>query len=644
MRVGVALNKWYDQMYGVQVDIWADTGEIRNIQEAWSTLPPPEGTPVANMSAIGGLTSHISNEKLANVSSNQTFAVTEGRPNILTGITLFTVALSVGGIVLFVVVRQKKVSTYALKSRSPKIGGLLIIVLLLTIALAPLATVAATTRAGVVWGSESTGAGYYPDSWRKYYVEVDWQREAGSVIASYFNDGGYTGYDNQGDNGYTSEKQDILDQLSTLQQSHDYVAAVVFDHGNWLAPGYPTLFTPPGEHHWLFEDNIGTYHDGDWHAENAVYDMEIYSCTQGTKINFAFINTCESANIDDQAYIDWDWPPYPARARGMPLAWTHHFVTSEPDSNPPSGYISRDGYNSPDTGSQVYIGFPWGSASLMQDIPYQSSTLPYFYWVNWFFYRALNYEDNSVKQALDSASWNFYYSDFGDSPLHDGFTAYWWPNMTGEGSTMAVYGNANIHLYQYETDYVSRPTLTGPATGDPTVQSDDFSATAIDPSGHQIRYIFDWGDSTTTETGNYNSGDTASASHNWENSGIYNVKVQAICENEVHSSWSATHEINIGNVVIYHYLTVEAYSSTIGTGYPLYPAVYVDNNYVGTAPVTVPVQQGWHDIEVDYWVWNPYLSCDTYYDHLSSDDGHNAYGGSWIPIYYDMYSQAWYNP
>jgi len=41
-RVGVALDKWYGNMYGIQVEIWADTKEIRYTQEAWSMMTPPD--------------------------------------------------------------------------------------------------------------------------------------------------------------------------------------------------------------------------------------------------------------------------------------------------------------------------------------------------------------------------------------------------------------------------------------------------------------------------------------------------------------------------------------------------------------------------------------------------------------------------
>ncbi|MDI9578276.1 MAG: hypothetical protein QM398_09105 [Thermoproteota archaeon] len=40
--IGVALDKWYGQLYGLQVNIWADTTEIRSIEEAWTSVAAPE--------------------------------------------------------------------------------------------------------------------------------------------------------------------------------------------------------------------------------------------------------------------------------------------------------------------------------------------------------------------------------------------------------------------------------------------------------------------------------------------------------------------------------------------------------------------------------------------------------------------------
>ncbi len=41
-HIGVGLDKYYPgNVYGIYVDIWADTGQIKDIYEAFSTLPPP---------------------------------------------------------------------------------------------------------------------------------------------------------------------------------------------------------------------------------------------------------------------------------------------------------------------------------------------------------------------------------------------------------------------------------------------------------------------------------------------------------------------------------------------------------------------------------------------------------------------------
>ena len=39
-RLGVALNRWYGNMYGLEVEVWADNGEIRSTHEAWSMMTP----------------------------------------------------------------------------------------------------------------------------------------------------------------------------------------------------------------------------------------------------------------------------------------------------------------------------------------------------------------------------------------------------------------------------------------------------------------------------------------------------------------------------------------------------------------------------------------------------------------------------
>ncbi len=448
-RVGIALNKWYGNMYGITVDIWADTKEVRIVEEAWSTMTQTEGTPTANITTVSKA---VTEEP----------ATAEAMPNLNIWLALATIAIAtIGTTSLWV--RRKKLPSYNLpKLRSLKNAGTLLCILILSIVLsAPIVTVSATTRAGVIWGSESIGAGIGQANYRKNTTEVELQNSMASTIASYFSQAGYTGYDRQGDPG--SLKTNILSDLQTYQSTYDCVAVVDFDHG----VGRTDYNLAPNEFHYLFEDNNGTVggtYDYQYaQPENGVYDMDIYSNVTASKIVFAFINTCMSANTSDTQYDQYGQNctatqgiiPGTNRARGMPYAWTHRLVK---DKNTYPGFniadhISDDGYTDPDSGSQCYIGFPWGSASLMQHVPYDGGESQYYHqWVDRFFDYALRY-DMSVNVALDHASLLTWGLSFGDCVLQTGFPAYWWKPAGNCWSdpicTMAVYGNGNVKLRYY---------------------------------------------------------------------------------------------------------------------------------------------------------------------------------------------------
>jgi hypothetical protein len=119
--------------------------------------------------------------------------------------------------------------------------------------------------------------------------------------------------------------------------------------------------------------------------------------------------------------------------------------------------ISDDAYFYPDDGSQVFIGFVGGSASLSQQLPYPSGSNNYSRWVDRFYYYALYYNDMSINDALDHASFELYGMWFANPyvPLRS-FTAYWWnpshQGETGQGS-MAVYGNGRLRLKSFGDDF-----------------------------------------------------------------------------------------------------------------------------------------------------------------------------------------------
>jgi hypothetical protein len=579
-RVGIQLNKWYGNLYGIRVDIWADTEQVRYVQEAWSTSDPPEGVPTADI--------------------DDQVSVSEATLNMI--IVLPTIATAAVGTSLFWMRRKKKVVGHnLLKPRFLKTGGILLCILISsTLVLGTVATVNATSRGAVVWGSESTGAGDYPSSWRKSYTEINWQRNTAGNLSEYFIYGGYTGnngINHQGIRNPGSEKYQIYNDVYALKTNNDYIAVVDFDHG---VGGYP-YSAPPGEQHYMFEDNTGTLigTQGNYYTDwnHAVFDMDIYTWTEPGKVIFAYISACQSANIDrlGQGMLPSQWPPYPARALGMPFAWTQRLVADKSTTQDftITQYISDDGYDDPDWGNQVYIGFPEGSASLEQGIPLGYGN-PYSYWVCSFLGHAMYY-DISVNDALDAASQQFLGCNFDNSELRNGFDAYWWGfPVSYDVNTLAVYGNGGIHLRYYTppSDSASTPSVSGPAEGDIGVNY-EFSAFSTNPYGHDIQYRFDWGDgSPYTETGWYADGATGYASHPWSSEGIFNVKVQARCPNSGWSSWSSPHTICIGDLPT---LTVYAYNQY---GYPGEVPLYIDDVCVGPTGYSYMVTPDEHDIYV----------------------------------------------
>ena len=65
----------------------------------------------------------------------------------------------------------------------------------------------------------------------------------------------------------------------------------------------------------------------------------------------------------------------------------------------------------------------------------------------------------------------------------------------------------------------------------------------------------------------------------------------------------------------------------MGYADPVHPAVYVDGNYVGTTPITIPVTQATHTVYLSTPTWDPYdpyganyASFYYMYDYQNSND------------------------
>jgi len=81
------------------------------------------------------------------------------------------------------------------------------------------------------------------------------------------------------------------------------------------------------------------------------------------------------------------------------------------------------------------------------------------------------------------------------------------------------------------------PTITGPAEGEPG-NAYLYTLSTTDQDGDQVYYFVDWGDNLTSGwLGPFNSGASASATHEWAEEGTYTVQVKAKDTYGVESDW-----------------------------------------------------------------------------------------------------------
>jgi len=83
----------------------------------------------------------------------------------------------------------------------------------------------------------------------------------------------------------------------------------------------------------------------------------------------------------------------------------------------------------------------------------------------------------------------------------------------------------------------------GPASGR-TGTAYSYSTSSRDPDGDRVKYTYDWGDGTFSETEFFDSGDSVSLSHLWEAAGTRAVRVKAE-DLEAASGWSEPLEVTI---------------------------------------------------------------------------------------------------
>ncbi|MFH1337000.1 MAG: C25 family cysteine peptidase [Candidatus Zixiibacteriota bacterium] len=110
----------------------------------------------------------------------------------------------------------------------------------------------------------------------------------------------------------------------------------------------------------------------------------------------------------------------------------------------------------------------------------------------------------------------------------------------------ALWGNPDLGMAPVITNYPPEvpPQPSGQIVGQPAVEYDYFSYTT-DPDNDSLFYQFSWGDELSDWIGPYPSGGTCTASHAWNNSGIYQVKIKAKDVYDRECDWSDSLTVQI---------------------------------------------------------------------------------------------------
>ncbi|MFH1784303.1 MAG: glycoside hydrolase TIM-barrel-like domain-containing protein [bacterium] len=72
-----------------------------------------------------------------------------------------------------------------------------------------------------------------------------------------------------------------------------------------------------------------------------------------------------------------------------------------------------------------------------------------------------------------------------------------------------------------------------------------YATMASDPDGDSVRYVFDWGDGNTDDTGYVTSGVSIAVVHQWDEEGLFNVRIKVIDSAGNSSGWSDMLEVDI---------------------------------------------------------------------------------------------------
>ena len=81
--------------------------------------------------------------------------------------------------------------------------------------------------------------------------------------------------------------------------------------------------------------------------------------------------------------------------------------------------------------------------------------------------------------------------------------------------------------YGIDNDPPEPPSITGTSKGQ-YGESYEYTFSAIEPDGENVKYVIDWGDDTTDETTFVASGVSVTVNHTWSSQGLYTLRAKAV--------------------------------------------------------------------------------------------------------------------
>ncbi|MCK4901787.1 MAG: hypothetical protein KAS76_00405 [Thermoplasmatales archaeon] len=101
------------------------------------------------------------------------------------------------------------------------------------------------------------------------------------------------------------------------------------------------------------------------------------------------------------------------------------------------------------------------------------------------------------------------------------------------------FGDPTLQIGEESNTPLKPSTPNGPSSNLVVGTTYTYTTSATDPDGDEVKYMFDWGDDTSSGwVGPYDSGQTGSATKSWDSIGTYEVKTLAKDEHGKVSDWS----------------------------------------------------------------------------------------------------------